>query len=64
MTYQLSRNGVLYGPYTLEDIRRYLASGNILASDLAKSSDMPDWISVTQLLAGGIIPPPPDAPVL
>ena len=41
MPYQVSRNGQTYGPYTLEDLQRYVASGNILLTDLAKSEDMP-----------------------
>ena len=50
MTYQVSRNGQMYGPYTLEDLQRYVASGNILPSDMAKSEDMPDWLPVAQIL--------------
>ena len=51
MTYQVSRNGQMYGPYTLEDLQRYVASGNILPTDMAKSEDMPDWLPVAQILA-------------
>ena len=50
MPYQVSRNGQLYGPYTLEDLQRYIASGHVLASDLAKSEDMQEWLSVAQIL--------------
>jgi hypothetical protein len=50
MTYQVSRNGQMYGPYTLEDLRRYVASGNILPTDMAKSEEMPDWLPVAQIL--------------
>jgi hypothetical protein len=50
MTYQVSRNGQTYGPYTLEDLQRYVASGNVLPTDLAKSEDMPDWVPVAQIL--------------
>lgn len=50
MTYQVSRNGQLYGPYTLEDLQRYVDSGNVLPSDMAKSEEMPEWVSVAQLL--------------
>ena len=50
MTYQVSRNGQMYGPYTLEDLQRYVASGNILGTDMAKSEDMPDWLPVAQIL--------------
>ena len=46
MTYQVSRNGQMYGPYTLEDLQRYVASGNILPTDMAKSEEMPDWLPV------------------
>jgi hypothetical protein len=50
MTYQVSRNGQMYGPYTLEDLQRYVASGNVLLTDLAKSEEMPDWVPVAQIL--------------
>ena len=51
MTYQISRSGQIYGPYTLDDLRRYLASGNVLLTDLAKSDEMQDWVPVSQILA-------------
>ena len=51
MLYQISRNGQMYGPYTLEDLRRYLASGNVLPTDLAKSETMSEWLPVAQILA-------------
>ena len=50
MTYQVSRNGQMYGPYTLEDLRRYVASGNVLPTDLATSEEMADWLPVAQIL--------------
>jgi hypothetical protein len=50
MTFQVSRNGQIYGPYTLEDLQRYVASGNILGTDMAKSEDMPNWLPVAQIL--------------
>lgn len=40
----------MYGPYTLEDLQRYVASGNILPTDLAKGEGMSDWIPVSQVL--------------
>src|SRR6202011_1321458 len=48
MTYQVSRNGQLYGPYSLEDLQRYVATGNVLLTDLAKSDDMPIWLPLSQ----------------
>ena len=59
MTYQVSRNGQMYGPYTLEDLQRYVASGNILPTDLAKSEDMPDWVPVAQILGTAAAPAAP-----
>jgi hypothetical protein len=50
MPYTVSRNGQTYGPYTLEDLQRYVASGNILPSDMAKSDEMPNWLPVSQIL--------------
>jgi len=59
MTYQLSRDGQLFGPYTIEDLQRYLASGNVMLTDLAKGEGMTDWVPVSQLLQPGAPPPPP-----
>jgi len=58
MQYQISRNGQLYGPYTLEDLQRYIASGNVLPSDLAKSEEMADWVPVAQVIASAMATPP------
>jgi len=51
MHYQVSRNGQMYGPYTLEDLQRYLASGNILPTDMAKTEEMTEWVPVSQIVA-------------
>ena len=59
MLYHVSRNGQNYGPYTLEDLQKYVASGNVLPTDLAKSDDMPDWVPVSQVL--GMAPSAPAA---
>src|SRR5690348_8985963 len=58
MPYQVSRNGQMYGPYTLEDLQRYVASGNILQSDLAKSEEMAEWVPVSQILGTQSTTPP------
>ncbi len=64
MQYQISRNGQMYGPYTMEDLQRYLASGHVLLTDLAKSEEMPEWIPVSQILGPQQpqTPPPGYAP--
>jgi len=50
MLYHVSRNGQTYGPYTREDLERYVASGNVLLTDLAKSEEMAEWVPVAQVL--------------
>ncbi len=50
MHYQVKRGEQLYGPYTLPEIERYLASENILPTDVAKSEEMPAWLPVPELL--------------
>lgn len=71
MPYLVARAGQTYGPYTLEDLQRYVASGNVLLTDLAKSDEMADWLPVAQILnpatavnnlAGVPVPPPAYAP--
>lgn len=56
MNYQVSRNGQVYGPYTLEDLRRYVDSGNVLPNDMVKSDEMAEWVTVAQLLGGQAAP--------
>jgi hypothetical protein len=59
MTYQVLRNGQTYGPYTVEDLQRYVASGNVLLTDQAKSDDAPDWVPVSQILGTMAAAPAP-----
>jgi GYF domain 2 len=56
MKYFIRRDLNEYGPYTLADVQRYVAQGNILLSDLARSEGMNDWVPVSQVL--GNIPVP------
>ncbi len=58
----ISRNGQTYGPYTLEDLGRYVASGHILLSDLARADDSTDWVPVSQFLPNVPSPAQPIAP--
>jgi hypothetical protein len=65
MHYHVSRGGQTYGPYTLADLQRYVASGHILLNDLAKSEEMPEWLPVGQILnaPGFSTPASPQEPV-
>ena len=57
MNYWISRGGQQYGPYSLADLQRYVASGNILPTDLARGESMNQWVPVSQIL-GGAAPGP------
>ena len=54
MHYQVSRDGQMYGPYTLEELQRYLASGNVLPTDHAKSDEMSEWKTVAEVLGAAV----------
>lgn len=54
MKYYIKRDLNEYGPYTLADLQRYVAQGNIVMTDLARSEGMTDWAPVSQIL--GTIP--------
>jgi hypothetical protein len=60
MNYFITRDGQQYGPYTLADLQRYAASGEILLTDLARSEGMSEPLPVSQII--GTIPVP-QAPV-
>jgi GYF domain 2 len=68
MNYFVSRDGQEYGPYTLSDVQRYVASGNIAVSDLARSEGMTDWAPVSQIVGNIPVlvaaPPRPAVPLL
>lgn len=65
MPYHVSREGQTYGPYTREDLERYVASGNVLLTDMAKSDDDSEWMPVAHILgvtgASSNTPPVPPA---
>jgi hypothetical protein len=56
MNYFITRDGQQYGPYTLADLQRYVASGEILLTDLARSEGMSEPLPVSQII--GTIPVP------
>jgi hypothetical protein len=61
MKYHISRGGQQFGPYELEDLKKYLAQGNVLPTDLAWAEGMAGWVPVSQVL-GPAQPAAPAAP--
>jgi hypothetical protein len=60
MNYFIKREEKEYGPYSLADLQKYVASGNILLTDLCRSEGLTDWVAVSQVI--GNIPVPVAAP--
>jgi len=61
VNYFIKRDLNEYGPYSLAELQRYVATGNILLTDLCRSEGIQDWVPVSQVI--GNIPVPPTAPV-
>jgi hypothetical protein len=62
MKYLIHRGGQQYGPYSVEELRQFVASGNILSSDMAWAQGMPGWVPVSQILGGAPAPAVAPAP--
>lgn len=62
MQYTISRQGQQYGPYSLADLQRYVAQGNISPDDLARSEGMEEWKPVSQILGNIPVQPAPPPP--
>ncbi len=62
MKYYIKRDLNEYGPYTLADLQRYVAQGNIAPTDLTRSEGLTDWVPVSQVLGNIAAPPPAPAP--
>jgi hypothetical protein len=60
MTYMISRDGQEFGPYSLGDLQRYVASGDVLLSDMARSEGMTEFLPVSHII--GTIPVPATMP--
>jgi hypothetical protein len=50
MKYFIMRDGQEFGPYTLADLQRYTASGNVLLTDMTRSEGMAEWVPVSQVI--------------
>lgn len=66
MNYFILREGQQYGPYTLADLQRYVATGEVLLTDLATSEGMTAPVPVSQIVGNIAAPvafqPGPAAP--
>jgi len=56
MNYFVLRGDQEYGPYTLADLQRYVASGDVQLTDMARGEGLPGPVPVSQIV--GTIPVP------
>ena len=54
MQLYISREGQQFGPYSIEQARDYMASGNLLAEDLAWHDGAAEWVPLAQV--PGVVP--------
>ncbi|HEU4648851.1 MAG TPA: RDD family protein [Gemmatimonadales bacterium] len=59
MLVHIDRDGQRFGPYDLETLRQYVATGHVLPSDMAWTDGLTEWEPVSVLLGGSAPPPPP-----
>ncbi len=59
MNYFITRDGQQYGPYTIADLQRYVASGHILLTDSAHREGTSELLPVSQIVGAAIPVPPP-----
>src|SRR5262249_47626036 len=59
MKYYIQRGLNEYGPYTLAELQRYVAQGNILLTDLCRGEGITDWAPVSQVIGNIPVAAPP-----
>jgi len=62
MQIHVDRGGERFGPYSLEEVNRYLADGTLMSSDIGWHEGAADWMPLTKIagvVAGGRPPGPP-----
>jgi len=59
MNYFIKRDLNEYGPYSLADLQKYVASGNILLTDQCRSEGLVDWVPVSQVIGNIPVPAAP-----
>ena len=63
MNYFIKREIHEYGPYSLAELQRSVASGNILLTDLCRRDGMKHWLLVSQVIGNMAVPAAAPSPV-
>ncbi len=56
MNYMILRDGQEYGPYTLADLQRYVATGEVLLTDMTRSEGMTEFLPVSVVIGTIAVP--------
>ena len=59
MQIHVAKSGQKYGPYSEEDISKFIAQGRFGPSDLAWRDGCMDWVPLSSLISGLVPPLPP-----
>jgi hypothetical protein len=59
MNYTINRNGEHFGPYSREELQRYLNEGRLLWAELVWQAEGQRWVTLAELLGGPWTPVPP-----
>ena len=49
MNYRIKRGDQEFGPYSLAELKQYVAEGRIIPTDLARSEGMEDWAPIAEV---------------
>jgi hypothetical protein len=63
VNYFIKREIQEYGPYSLAELQRSVATGNILLTDLCRREGMEHWLLVSQVIGNMAVPAAAPAPV-
>jgi hypothetical protein len=63
VNYFIKREIQEYGPYSLAELQRSVATGNILLTDLCRRDGMKHWLLVSQVIGNMAVPAAAPAPV-
>lgn len=58
MNYRIRRGDQEFGPYSLAELKQYVAEGRVVPTDLALSEGMDQWTPVSQVVGDVELPTP------
>jgi len=56
MNILITKEGQQYGPYTVEEVKQYMADGRLTASSLAWTDGLSNWLPLSSVLTATVCP--------